>query len=149
MSDTGKDKITVRISKGIIGQLDDFVSYSDKFKTRSDFIRHLIKKEGMKATMFRSSHMTLHQKTFEEIRSNPEISDDNGRDYEIKMIPIPIEKELQKYDESLYNFMDVDSEENLRVIEEIILKNPLLKKCQKENHFSKFSAANQQPCLQT
>ncbi len=67
MSDTGKDKITVRISKEIINQVDEFISSSDKFKTRSDFIRHLIKKEGMKATMFRSSHMTLHQKTFEEI----------------------------------------------------------------------------------
>jgi len=68
------------------------------------------------------------QKTFEEIRTNSEINDKSGKDYEIKMVPIPIEKELQKYDESLYNFMDVDSEENLRVIEEIILKNPLLKK---------------------
>ena len=69
------------------------------------------------------------QKTFEEIRLHPGISDniENERNYEIKIIPIPIEKELQKYDENLYNFMDVDSEENLKTIEEIIMKNPLIK----------------------
>lgn len=65
------------------------------------------------------------QKTFEEIRLNPGISEniDNERDYKIKIVPIPIEKELQKHDEFLYNFMDVDSEENLKTIEEIIVKN--------------------------
>jgi molybdopterin-guanine dinucleotide biosynthesis protein A len=67
------------------------------------------------------------QKTFEEIKQNPRISDDNGRDYTINLVSIPIEKELQKYDENLYNFMDVDSEENLKKIEEIILKNPQIK----------------------
>jgi molybdopterin-guanine dinucleotide biosynthesis protein A len=70
------------------------------------------------------------QKTFEEIRTNPGITNniENERDYKIKIVPIPIEKELQKYDEHLYNFMDVDSEDNLKTIEEIISKNPHIKK---------------------
>ena len=62
------------------------------------------------------------QKTFEEIRSNPMINDENGRNYEIKIAPISIETELQQYDDDLYNFMDVDSEENLKTIEQIVLK---------------------------
>ena len=70
------------------------------------------------------------QKTFEEIRGHPEIRNniENERDYEIKIVPISIEKELRLYDDKLYNFMDVDSEENLQTIEAIILKNPKLKK---------------------
>lgn len=66
------------------------------------------------------------QKIFEEIRTNPGISDNinSERDHEIKIVSIPIEDELQKYDENLYNFMDVDSEDNLREIQEIISQNP-------------------------
>jgi Arc/MetJ-type ribon-helix-helix transcriptional regulator len=67
MSDTGKDKITIRLSKSILGQIDDYVERSGEFKTRSDFVRHLIKTGGAKMTMCRAPHVSLHQKTFKEI----------------------------------------------------------------------------------
>ncbi|MBN2155437.1 MAG: hypothetical protein JW776_05295 [Candidatus Lokiarchaeota archaeon] len=62
------------------------------------------------------------QKTFEEIRSNPIISDNNGKRYEINLVPIPIEEELRKYDEHLHNFLDIDSEDNLKTIEKILYR---------------------------
>lgn len=63
------------------------------------------------------------QKTFEEILSEPMNRDSNvGHDYEIRIVPISIEKELRQYDENLYTFLDVDSENNLKVIKGIISK---------------------------
>jgi molybdopterin-guanine dinucleotide biosynthesis protein A len=58
------------------------------------------------------------QKTFEEIRTLP--IPNNIVDYEINIVAIPIEKELKKYDEKLYNFYDVDSEDNLKIIEDML-----------------------------
>ena len=46
MSDTGKDKITIRVSGDILNRIDEHVNSSKEFKTRSDFIREIIKKEG-------------------------------------------------------------------------------------------------------
>ncbi len=62
------------------------------------------------------------QKTFEEITNDFNFSDDNGIEYEVNIVTIPIEKELQKYDDNLYNFMDVDSEDSLKRINDIILQ---------------------------
>jgi molybdopterin-guanine dinucleotide biosynthesis protein A len=61
------------------------------------------------------------QKTFEEILSKP-VSSVNGENHDVKIVPISIEKELRQFDKNLYNFLDVDSEENLKVIEQIMLK---------------------------
>ncbi len=58
------------------------------------------------------------QKTFEEIQSDPETRDN------IRLTPIPIEKNLRQYDENLYNFLDIDSEDTLNTVKNIILTNP-------------------------
>jgi len=60
------------------------------------------------------------QKTFEEIRLSPEFRNSKGKKYQINIVPIPIEKELQPYDNKLYNFLDIDTEEDLKIVERII-----------------------------
>lgn len=68
------------------------------------------------------------QDIFSEIHANPAKFSSDLK-YEIKLNTISIEKELKKYDKELYNFVNIDSFENLKEAEKLILsKNSKISK---------------------
>ena len=60
------------------------------------------------------------QDLFSEILKNPSKFSSDLK-YELKLNTISIEKELKKYDSELYNFVNIDSFENLKDAEKLIL----------------------------
>lgn len=60
------------------------------------------------------------QDIFSEILENPSKFSSDLK-YEIQLNTISIEKELKKYDNELYNFVNIDSFENLKEAEKLIL----------------------------
>ncbi len=67
MSDTGRGKITFRISTKVLEEIDDLVRGSDEYNTRSDFIRGLIMRGKRAPLVFNSSSILLHNNTFKEV----------------------------------------------------------------------------------
>lgn len=67
MSESGKDKITLRVSREILSEIDEFVKTSEDYHNRSDFIRDLIKKGKSTTLILNSSSMLVHYKTFQEV----------------------------------------------------------------------------------
>lgn len=61
------------------------------------------------------------QKIFKELAEDPKFATMDGKQYNISINTIKIEEELKKYDINFLNFIDVNSEENLRTIENMIL----------------------------
>jgi Arc/MetJ-type ribon-helix-helix transcriptional regulator len=67
MQESGKEKITFRVSKDIMDEIDAFVNGSNGYANRSDFIRDVIRRGRSAALMLNSSSLVVHSKVFEEM----------------------------------------------------------------------------------
>jgi Arc/MetJ-type ribon-helix-helix transcriptional regulator len=67
INESGREKITFRVSKQLLAEIDDFVKMSDTYASRSDFIRDLIKRGKTTILTLDSSPLMLHNKAFREI----------------------------------------------------------------------------------
>ncbi len=68
------------------------------------------------------SKQYLLQNILEEVKENPIISTIDGRKYEVEIIPIPIEDKFGSDSGAHHNFIDINSLDNFKAVESLILK---------------------------
>ena len=67
MVNSAREKISIRVSKQLLNEIDDFVETSDTYSCRSDFIRDVIQKNKSPIITLNETGLLLHSKTFREI----------------------------------------------------------------------------------
>ena len=67
METSAKEKISFRITKQLLNEIDEIVQTSDNYSCRSDFIRDVICRNNSTILNLQNTGLLLHSKTFKEI----------------------------------------------------------------------------------